>query len=208
MTHGISKSPRAALCVLLVLLVSACAGKTPPTRYYVLDPVSKSAAATPAQAQAGPVVGVMTVDLPEYLNQPGITTRGPANEVVRADFDQWAGPLADEVTRVVSENLSRMLPSDRVTAAAGSRSIPPDFVVEIEIARFELDQKGAVQLIARWTVLRDSDQSLLAMRTSRISRPVAQAGYNGTVNAMSGALADLCRQISDVITGARQPVQN
>jgi uncharacterized lipoprotein YmbA len=195
-------SPKPAFCLLLLLL-SACAGlrgETVPTRYYVLSPVTHDASADSARAQEGPVVGVTPIDLPEYLNQPGITTRGAANEVVRAEFDQWAGPLADEVMRVVGENLSRMLPSDRVTVASSGRTVPLDYVLEIEIASFERDQSGQVQLIARWTVFRDSDQSLVTMRTSRISRPAAETDYNSIVSAMSAALADLCGEIAQALT--------
>jgi uncharacterized lipoprotein YmbA len=198
--------PGLAVCALLVVL-SACSGAgSSQTRYYVLGAVSKSAPASSAQGGAGPIVGVMPVELPEYLNQPGITTRGAANEVIRAEFDQWAGPLADEVTRIVGENLSRMLPSDRVMAGSGGRIPALDFAVEIEIAAFERDQRGAVQLIARWTVIRDADQSLVAMQTSRISRPVAGSGYNDIVTAMSGALANLSREIATAIVGhGRRP---
>jgi uncharacterized lipoprotein YmbA len=202
MLYGRRISPKLGLCIL-VLLLSACSslrGEITPTRYYVLNPVARDASVDAARAQAGPAIGVTPVDLPEYLNQPGITTRGPANEVVRAEFDQWAGPLADEVTRVVGENLSRMLPSDRVTVASSGRTVPLDYIVEIEIASFERDQSGQVQLIARWTVFRDSDQSLITMRTSRISRPAAETDYNSIVSAMSAALADLCGEIAQALT--------
>lgn len=201
-------SPFLALCALLVLLAGcadALRGVNPTTRYYVLDAVSGEPTADSAAAQVGPVIGVSPIDLPEYLNQPGITIRGPANEVVRAEYDQWGGPLTSEVTRVVGENLSRMLPSDRVTIASSSRTIPFDFIVGIEVSAFERDQAGAVQLIARWAIFRDADQSVVTMRTSRITRTGVGTDYNAIVTAMSGALADLCREIASEIAAQPRP---
>jgi uncharacterized protein len=185
---------------LLLILLSACAGgSNPPNRYYVLDAAAGSASTGPGPAQSGPRIGVAPVALPGYLDQPGITTRGGGNEVVRADFDRWAGPLGTEVARVAGENLSVMVPTDRLTVASTGRSVPFDYLVEIEIVTFERDQGNVVQLIARWSLFSEDGNSLVTMRTSRFSRPAAGTDYNSDVAAMSGALEDLCRDIASAI---------
>ncbi len=186
----------------LLILLSACAGlggPNPPNHYYVLSAAAGSPSTGPGPAQRGPRIGVAPVALPGYLDQPGITTRSGGNEVVRADFDRWAGPLGTEVARVVGENLSVMVPTERLTVASTGRSVPFDFLVEIEIVTFERDQGNSVQLIARWSLFSEDGNTLVTMRTSRFSRPATGADYNSDVAAMSGALEDLCRDIASAI---------
>ena len=184
----------------LLIVLSACAGgSNPPNRYYVLSAAAGSPSTGPGPAQRGPLIDVAPVSLPGYLDQPGITTRDGGSEVVRADFDRWAGPLGPEVTRAVGENLSVMVPTERLTVGSTGRSVPYDYLVQIEIAAFERDQGGTVQLIARWSLFSEDGNTLVTMRTSRISRPAGGTDYNSDVAAMSGALEDLCRDIASAI---------
>ena len=184
----------------LLILLSACAGgSNPPNRYYVLSSAAGSPSTESGPTQHGPLIDVAPVSLPGYLDQAGITTRAGGNQVVRADFDRWAGPFGSEVTRVVGENLSVMVPTERLTVGSTGRSVPYDYLVQIEIVTFERDQSGTVQLIARWSLFRENGDTLVAMRTSRISRPTAAIDYNSDVAAMSGALEELCRDIASDI---------
>jgi len=184
----------------LLVLLSACGGASnPPYRYYVLTAAAGSPATGPGPAQRGPLIGVAPVNLPGYLDQAGITTRASGNEVTRAELDRWAGPLGQEVARVVGENLSVMVPTERLTVGQTGRSVPYDYLVEIEIVTFDRDQGGTVQLIARWSLFRENGDTLATMRTSRISRPASGSDYNSDVAAMSGALEDLCRDIASAI---------
>lgn len=185
--------------LLLILLSSCAAGNNPPNHYYVLNAAAGSPSTGPGPAPHGPLIGVAPVSLPGYLEQPGITTRAAGDEVVRADFDRWAGPLGGEVARAVGENLSVMVPTDRLRVASTGRSVPYDYLVEIEIVTFERDQGGTVRLIARWSLFSEDGNNLVTMRTSRISRPTTGADYNSNVAAMSGALEDMCRDIASAI---------
>lgn len=191
---------------LSCMVLSACSGvfgsETPETRYYVLSATQATAAAG-TNAKTGPGVGISLIAMPDYLNHPGITTRKASNEIVRAEYDQWAGPLADEVLRVAAENISLMLPSGRVTTASGRRAVPIDFVVELEISEFLQDESGAISLVARWNVFREAERTVVAVQTSRIRRPIASADHSGAVAAMSAAIEELCREIVRAIAGAQ-----
>lgn len=186
-----------------LILLSACSGlggSEPPVHYYVLTAAAVNPSPGPAPAQHGPVISVAPVALPEYLNQAGITTRQGQSEMVRAGSDRWAGPLASEITRNVGENLSVMVPTDRLLlVGSAGLTVPVDFVVQIEIAAFERDQSNVVKMIARWSLFGEDGRSLVTMRTSRISRPTTGTDYDSTVAAMSGALEELCREIASAI---------
>jgi hypothetical protein len=186
------------------LLLAGCTEATEPTRHYIIDAAEQRGAVRQVAAQEGPVVAVAPVTMPEYLNQNGIVTRNSRNEVTRAEFHQWAGPLSEEIARTVAENLSAMLPTDRVTLSNNRRSIPIDYAVEIEIVQFEREaSSNAVTLIARWTVYRGDESGVLTMRRSRFSKAAAGSQYQDTVAAMSDAIASLSDEIATTISQAR-----
>ena len=189
-------------CLLGAAVLSACVGGGPaaPTRYYVLAPAADTGPipSNAAAAGEGPSVELIRVALPEYLNQSSIVTRGQTNEVTRAEYDLWAGPLSDEVTRTLAENLSMALPTERLATGAARRMGPADYVVEVEIVSFERDAANNVHLIARWSVSRDDGRTLVAMRRTVYQAPAA-ADYGTTVRAMSRALGDLGNDIAGTI---------
>jgi len=190
--------------MLTAVVLAACSGPlggTPvATRYYVMGTAAPPTEADAEAAKSGPVVGVAPVVLPEYLNNPGIVTRDKNNEIVRAEFDQWAGPLGDEIARAVAENLSVMVPTDRVTVAVGRGILVPlDDLIEIEIAAFERDGSGAVHLVTRWSLFRDSGQTLVTMRRSRFQKAAATVAYGDTVATMSQIVEELSREIAETI---------
>src|SRR3989442_5325553 len=107
----------AALTLAVVggcLATLAGCGSSPATRFYTLatvPPVTKIAdrSSTP---QLG--VGIRSVVLPAELDRPQIVTRTGPNTVHLAEFDRWSSPLRDSVANVIAENLSVLLPADRV----------------------------------------------------------------------------------------------
>lgn len=189
----------AAACSLLAACNGGLGAASPPSRYYVLSSVEATAQPSPAQYREGPVVGVATVTMPEYLKNSGILTRDRTNEIVRAEFDQWAGPLSDEITRVLSENLSVLLQSDRVVSASGRRSAPLDYLIDVDLGRFERDPSGVIHLNAHWSVWRDDGRALVTMKRSRLTEPLSGPGYGEIAGAMSSALQKLSREIAAVV---------
>ncbi len=194
------------LLLAAVLAIAGCSGSlggpSAPTRYYVLSATAGPTPVGPGPARSGPIVAVTPVDLAEYLDTPGIVTRSGANEVIRADFDQWAGPLADEVSRVVGENLALMIPTDRLTVSPGSGGLPIDYRIVIEIATFERDDANNVRLLARWAIIRGDERAPMVLTTSRIEQAASDASYNAAVVAMNVVLGKLCEQIASVIVAA------
>ena len=77
-------------CAAVAALPTGClgSGTTRPTRLFVLN----STAALPVSAAETTDLrlGVGRISLPELLNRPQIVTRTGANEVLVADFSQWA----------------------------------------------------------------------------------------------------------------------
>jgi uncharacterized lipoprotein YmbA len=179
--------------------LGACAaGPSAPTHYYVLSSTQTDPGTPRGPTGSGPSVELTRVALAEYLNQPGIVTRVQTNEVQRAENDLWAGPLADDITRTVGENLSLMLPTDHLSVSGAAQASSASYTVEVEIVRFDRDAQNMVHLVARWAVTRNDGRKLVGMRRSSFQQ-TSSADYPGTVSAMSHALGDLCTEIASAI---------
>src|SRR3546814_11447622 len=87
------------------------------------------------------VIAVAPVTLPAYLDRPDIVTRSTDNRLELADFDDWAEPLDDNITRVLAENLGHLLRTDRVVVLP-SASDAIDTEVRVDISRFEREPRS------------------------------------------------------------------
>ncbi len=187
------------LVVALVGLPSAgcLGGSSPPTKFYALVPATgrRSQTAQPAAPDRGVTLGVGPVTVPAYLDRPQIVTRRGSDEVDLAEYDRWAEPLVDSISRVMAENLAALLETDRVAIFpwSGSRSIP--FQVTVDLLRFDGPAGGDIVLDARWRIV-GNDRTELLVKRSTITEATSDAGYGVLVAAMSRALATLSRDIA------------
>jgi uncharacterized lipoprotein YmbA len=182
--------------VLSLLATSACSA-TPPTDFYVLTSLADAETQAIAQLESGPLVGVGPIELPSYLDQPAITTRASANTVTMADFDHWAEPLPDGFTRVLAENLAHLAPAASIAIFPWTRAEAPDIQVIARVIRFEVAADQAL-VLAEWRLVTPDRGEILSKRSS-FTEPVLGGSTTDTVSAMSGAVTQLSKEISEAI---------
>ncbi len=196
-------------CVILTLtplfvVLGGCAS-TPPTRFYVLNYIPSSKAEQQAAAtEHGLAIGVGPVELPQYLHRPQIVTRGSNNELHLSEFDRWGEPLERTVPRILAENLSVLLSTDRVAVFPWEKSTPIDYQVAVKLSRFEMNLGGESLLVARWSVMRAKGKEVLMTRRSSFRELADGQDYEATVSALSRTLADLSREIAAEIKAVSQ----
>jgi uncharacterized lipoprotein YmbA len=98
------------LIAVALLAVAGC-GSTRPSNFYQLD---EPAATRLSGLERGIAVGVGPVNLEPYLDRPQIVIRGTGHKLELSEFNRWAEPLKDSISRVIIVNLSNMLESTRV----------------------------------------------------------------------------------------------
>jgi uncharacterized lipoprotein YmbA len=185
-----------ALLLLLTFVLAGCGSSSSPTRYYVLTPLE---AAAPAEKRDIAVL-VSGVRLPQYLDRPQIVTRGGDNRLQVSDHEQWAGNLRQDMTRVLAENLGRLLGSERVVAAPHTVRAQPDFRVDVEVLRFERAPDGRVRLAAKWWLSR-GDGTVLASPSAEVAgSALGEAGsFDALVASMSAVYNELAMTIAQAI---------
>jgi hypothetical protein len=183
-------------------LSSGClGGASPATKFYTLVPAaSPRAGAPPAGPDRGVTLGVGPVTVPAYLDRPQIVTRQGSDELDLAEHDRWAEPLPDSIARVMAENLSAMLGTDRVAIFPWSVSQSVPYQVTVDLLRFDGALGGDIVLDARWRIVAGDGKELLVKR-STLREATTAPGYGALVSSMSRALGGLSRDIATVLAG-------
>jgi len=191
--------------VLLATLAAGCTA-TQPTSFYTLsaDPGGKAA----PRAHQGLTIGLGPVTLPAYLDRPDIVTRAGANQMRLGDFSQWAEPLEPLLTRIMAEDFYALTGAKDVIPIPQRGDLPLDRVVEVDFARFDADEAGAVKLDARWRVYRGDNETLVASGRSQVAEQgAAVPDYDAIVAAMSRAVGQLSAEIATGIAAGPPPVR-
>jgi hypothetical protein len=115
-----------------------------------------------------------------------VLATGP-NEVKLDEFNQWAAPLKDDITRVVAANLVAMLGTPQVTLFPQTTGADADFRAAIEVQNFESRSGQTAALDAVWTVRRMKDRASQTGRTT-VREPVQGNGYDALAAARRGAV--------------------
>lgn len=191
----------------LLLLAAACSGPTAPTKFYTLAPKVDETAAE-RQRERTLVIGVGPVGVPEYLKRPQIVTRTSATQMRLGDFDQWVEPFDILFPRVLAQDLSALLGSNRVNLTPMPREIRVDNLVEVDVIRFDADGDESVTLDALWRVYgRDGDR-LVDQGRATVTRSIATAAgdqddggidFPAIVATMSDVTTDLATAIAAAI---------
>ena len=197
-----------ALLGTSLVLLSGCA-RTAPSRFYLLNALPAAASEQQnREAEQGIAIGIGPVEIPEYLDRPQIVTRSSLNKLELAEFDRWAEPLNQNFSRVLTENLSILLSTDRIAVYPWRSSAQVDYKVAIYVTRFDGTLGANALLIARWTVFGKNGKKVLLRRTSSYSEPVEKQNYEALVVTKSRMLVALSRDIASAIKtiSQKQPV--
>ena len=186
----------AALVASAALALGACLGGGPKPSFYAL---SSDASGSPlaAKPELGLVVG--PIEFPRYLDRPELVARDGANQLVVADAHRWGGSLRNEILRVVSDDLGRLLGTSRVVAYPSEPRFAANYRVLLDLREFERVAGGDVVLRARWTIASSAGGAALVVEEASIAQPVASSSWNDVVAAESAALGALTRRIAERI---------
>lgn len=190
----------------LVIALGGCSfGRQQPMRLYVLTALP---AAEAGRVARGVAIGVGPVELPQYANRPQIVTGNTSNELHHAALAQWAEPLSDNFARVLAENLSLLLGTDRVSVFPWKGPTPVEYQVIVEVTRFLGEPGGEVSLVALWSLVGKNGKEVLVSEKSSFSEPTKSQDYEALAAAMSRAVAALSHDIATAISTASQRVAN
>jgi uncharacterized protein len=185
--------------LLLCLIPAGCISLEPkpdPSRFFSLTPLPRTGQR--AQDAAGTnalVLGIGPIKFPGYLDRQQFVTRISQNRFAVAENDRWAEPLEENFSRVLSQNLSILLQTDRIVAYPWERSQQPAYQVQVEVLRFEPNAEQLVELSARWIIV-DGAKKTISSRESYLTHPARDKSTEASVAAMSDVVGGLSKEIA------------
>lgn len=185
---------KAYLALTLALSLAACSSQ--PTRYYTLH--QTSATPTPPGSYTH-TLGLGPVFLPEALNQPGIVTYSQGQEVIVSGYNIWAGYPNQAVTRVLTDNLSILLGADTVWPFPWDNRARPARQVRVVIEEMAGERGKHVTLQAKWTLLANNGETLLAAERTRLRVACDDDSYGAYVKAVNQAINQLSEQMAKTL---------
>ena len=185
--------------LLVVLLLASCS-TTPAVKYYTLNP-SFDIQPDNFQAVSGEAfaIGVGPVEFPKFLDRPQILTRKSQSRVMVSEFHRWAGPFSEDFLRVLTKNISMLLPAERVSAYPWTDRFSPTYRITMTVDQFDGQFGGDVVLNVTWFVWNQNDANEPVVNHTRIKEPVSAENYEALVEAHSRAIATLSSAIADEI---------
>ena len=200
------------ILLLISFVLSACGNFSPrpdPSNFFTLTAIAQPAAPAAKESSnpGGVSLGIGPIRLPGYLDRQEIVTRVSPNRIDLSEYDHWAEPLETNFNRILGQNLSVLLPINRLVFFPWESTRSPAYQVEVEVLRFEANAAGDVQLSARWVVLETSKKVAPKSGETLLVRQAAAKSTDAAVAALSETLADLSREIANAIsaiTGQRK----
>jgi uncharacterized lipoprotein YmbA len=184
------------LCLLLVCVIAAGCVSVDPSRFFALAPLPRTdQRAEDSAGTSALALAIGPVNFPGYLDRRGLVKRLSQNRFAVADNDLWAEPLEENFSRVLAQNLSILLQTDRVVAYPWERNQRPTYQVQVEVLRFEPNTEQVVELWARWNIL-DQTKKTIRLKESYWTQPAKDKSTEASVAALSETVADLSREIS------------
>jgi len=185
----------AVLLLALVICLSACAGKSASSKFYVLSPLPQSK----LSGADGTTIGVFPVSMPDYLDRPQIVTRVSDNEIKLDEFSRWAEPLKESFYTALVDNLSTLLNQEKIIKTSHNLGTPTTLQVGVEVLQFDGALGGDVVLSVKWGLFGEGGKQLLLAKRSSFKEPTGAATYEAFVAAQSRAVAALSREIAEGI---------
>jgi uncharacterized lipoprotein YmbA len=181
------------------LLLAAGCSRSPRTNFYTLK--SLAPAETAAAQQGLPPITVNAVTLPEYVDRPQFVIVDADNRVDILEQHQWAESLKSAIPRILADNLSLRLATDRVAAYPQQMASDADVSVTVDFRRFET-LADSVVLEAVWKVRAPGNKSFGGRSKVREGR---REGLDTVAAAYSRALAMVSADIAAALKAELRP---
>jgi uncharacterized lipoprotein YmbA len=191
--------PALMLAVVMPAL-AGCGASEPAPEVYVLGHGGSIGQSDLSQLNR-PVVDVMPVRIPDYLDNKDIVARQPNGQIVASRRARWGERLSVGLTRAVTTSLAARSPG---LAVVNTPMEAARWRVAIDIVALEI-QSGQCVLAGRWTVWSGSGERKLRDRKFSMSSRVDDGTDAATVATMTMLVDRLAADVSASFVDGTEP---
>jgi uncharacterized protein len=188
------------ILILISLVLFTYCSSSPPIHKYVLTPSIENNAVTNSSNSGKEItLAIGSVEFAEYLMRPEMINFIRSNELSIDQFNRWAEPLDENFKRVLIENLSNLIPTDKIYFFPIQKENPNRFLVSISVNEFGMRTDSSVVLDARWNVSKKFKKDYLMTRKSFYSEKASGFSIERRVALLSELIGKLSRDIANEI---------
>ena len=152
-----------------------------------------------AAGMSGPSVVIEPASLPDLVDRPQLVVKGGGSNITILEQQRWAEPLRSGIPRVVAENLTKLLGTNKISTRDDViRS--PDCRVIIDVRRLDSQPGVEVAFEALWTVAcgdgpKKTGQSATREAPAGKEVDALVAAHGRALDAMSRDIAHAVREM-------------
>jgi uncharacterized lipoprotein YmbA len=193
-----------AVMICWLALAGCLGGPSAPVNFYMLSPLSATQTVMSTDAPEDRIrIGLATVVVAEYLNRNEIVVNLDNTVYQLAEFNRWAEPLSNNLTRVLAENLANLLRSNAIDVFLSSESsIPFNYQLEVDVLRLDGNLGERAALVAQWALLAAEEVDLILMRRAEYHEPAVDNTYKGLILAKSRTIEKLSHDVAAAVKKA------
>lgn len=180
--------------IIPCLLLGACMfGTSKNAKFYTLS----ATAMRPVSVEYADFVGVVRIQLPKYIDRPQIVTQQKNSAQVNiSEYNRWVESPAVLASRVLTEDLSTLLPSAQIKMNL-FRGEKFDRTVTVEIIKMNAVLGEKAELSA-WCIIKDKAGKIQAREKFEYTLPVGKT-YDEFAQSVSQLLAQLSQEIARLL---------
>ena len=179
------------ICLMVALLLTACSSQPPKLESYLLRPAVAAGSATVVE-DSGYALG--TIQVANYIDQPGLVLTSGDGKIHAARNHVWAEPLQVSLRRYLATEVSGV--SGRDVAATTTATTKTR--INVTIDQLHGNGSGAAVLVAYWDVAGDAGSK--SFRFSE-QQALSADGYDALVQAEEALL----KRLADAIAASLPP---
>ena len=176
--------------LLLVVLLTGCAGKAIEPSYYLIrsDNDLQSRALNPSKD-----FSMGSVVIASYIDQPGLLIETAEGEIRSARHNLWAEPVYEGVRNQLVVEIAQAKGEDILPVGLGNTAV----VIDIRLDQLHGTNKGTAKLVAYWWLRRG--QEVVAAYVFAEEQALVTDGYAALVAAEKALLSQLAKNIADTL---------
>ena len=171
----------------LLLLTLGCAGNSPMTHFYILEPPTPGPVVK--KLPAGLVIGINPVQVSDICSDDRLIFREDPFEVNYYHYHRWASPLAGRVSQLLFEQLQATNPG--VDIQTPPFAMRPDILLNVRLtACEEIDGRSSwTGRVSYYAEARQLDGTILFGMTFSCDTPCEERQPRAVVAALSASFA-------------------
>ena len=177
-----------------VIGLQGCAGV--PTQFYSLEATAPTPAVQERPVSAPPLIGVTQMTLPNVLERKQITARDTQGELVIFEQHQWAGLLKQNMTEVMTKNLSNLYPQLWFKAYPWSTLGMVDYRLVIDVTQLTVVMGKTIMFAADWTLIDEKTHAVIAHEPISLERPLQDNTVPQVVAQLNQLLTEFAQTLS------------